>query len=110
MAVGLVVADSQPPSADTLYDRIQVRLASGKPDDLLACEDDANLFLTYYRGDHRSREMEKLGDDIELTILEKGLENKAKLGSSAAQLSLVERMFLEAIRLESVDPPACVES
>src|SRR5262245_37779405 len=111
MGVGLVVADFlQPPSADTLYERIQARVSSGKPDDLLACEDDVGLYLKYYRtGDARSREMEKLSDDIELTTLENRLENKAKLGGSGDKLGFVERAFLEAIRLESVDPPACLE-
>ncbi len=110
MAVGLVVAYFlQPPSADTLYDRIKERLASGDPADLLACEDDVKLFLTYYTPDPRSREIERLGDDIELTALENRLENKAKIMGSTAQLSLVERAFLEAIRLEAIDPPTCVE-
>jgi serine/threonine-protein kinase len=110
MAVGLVVAYFlQPPAADTLYQRIHARLASGDSADLLACEDDVKLFLTYYRADSRSREMEKLSDDIELTSFENRLENKAKIAGSLAQLSLVERAFLEAIRLESSDPPACLE-
>jgi serine/threonine-protein kinase len=110
MAVGLAVAYFlQPPSADALYDRVKSRLAAGDPADLLACEDDVNLFLTYYRADSRSREMEKLSDDIELTTLENRLENKAKMSGTTAKLSLVERMFLEAIRLESSDPPTCVE-
>ncbi len=110
MAVGLVVAYFlQPPAADTLYDRVTARLASGDPADLLACEDDVNLFLKYYRADPRSREMEKLGDDIELTTLENRLERLSKMANATTKLSLVERAFLEALRLESLDPPACVE-
>ncbi len=110
MAVGLAVAYFlQPPSADTLYDRIKERLASGDPSDLVACEDDVSLFLKYYSPDARSREMERLKDDIELTTLENRLENKAKIAGSTDKLSLIERTFLDAIRLESIDPPACVE-
>jgi serine/threonine-protein kinase len=110
MAVGLVVAYSlQPPAADTLYDRIQERIVSGDESDLLDCEDDIQSFLQHYSADPRSREMERRQQDIELVKLENRLERQAKMSGNATKLGLVERAFLDAIRLEAHDPPGCLE-
>jgi serine/threonine-protein kinase len=109
VAVGLVVAYFlQPPSADTLYERVKQRIATGQSG-LLACEEDIHTFRKYYSADHRAREMERHLDDIELINLENRLERQSKMAGPNAKLGLIERTFLEALRLETLDPPACVE-
>jgi len=108
--VGLVVAYFlQPPTADALERRINERLSERGNGGLLACEDDIRAFLEHHSTDTRAAKMWPLLDDIELLKVERRLEQQAKQPNSSNRLTHAELAFLEAIRLEDTDPPACLE-
>lgn len=110
LAVGLTVYYFlQPPSADTLYDRVTQRIEQHGDRGLEDSEEDLLTFRDNYPADPRAREMERWRADIELLNMETRLERMAKRPTSRERLTPVELTYLDALRLESLDPPGCLE-
>jgi hypothetical protein len=94
----------QPPSADTLYARVDSRARSGDIEQLLEAEDDIRSFLARHARDPRARTMEEYKAEIELERLQRKLERRSRLTLGAESLTPVERAYVDAIRYLRLDP------
>ncbi len=93
----------QPPSADTLYNRVQHETAGGSIEALEQSEEDIRQFLSHFPSDPRSRELDEYMERIETSRLEKRLELQAKGMKLQTALSPVERCYIEAMHAASSD-------
>jgi predicted Ser/Thr protein kinase len=110
LAVGLTIYYfMQPAAADTLHQRVKQRIAQHRDRGLLDSQEDISTFLQYYSADPRAREMEGYERDIELLNMESRLERRVNRPMLGEPLTLVELAYLDALRVESSDPPGCVQ-
>jgi serine/threonine-protein kinase len=79
----------QPPSAETLYQRIAAAAESGDVRGLQASRADIATFLNHYPDDRRAEELRELADEIE---------------SEAKQAHPVQRAYTEARRYQMINP------
>lgn len=97
----------QPPSADSLYERIKIDVADGKIKSKLNAEADLREFLTRYSNDHRAKEFRGLERDLELYHLEQEFElrlkSRLKKYEKDENLQPIERAYLEALRYLRLD-------
>ncbi len=87
----------QPPSADTLYRRVQSKTAGGSTEALEQADDDIRQFLKLFPGDPRSHELDEYVERIDTSRLEKRLELRAK------GVTPVERSYIDAMHAASTD-------
>ena len=110
LAAGLIVVGLclwyllQPPSADALYARIDVKTAAGPGDSLLQAEDDIQQFLLRFSGDPRCEALHEHLRQVELTRLERMLDLQGKGLAPAANLIPIERTYLDALNYAWLDP------
>lgn len=96
----------QPPSADSLYERIVARRDLDDIESLLAAESDIDRFLAMYAGDPRSRTLREYAQEIELYRLERRFERTAAGLFRSETRTPVERDYLDALQLARSDPEA----
>jgi hypothetical protein len=94
----------QPPSADTLYDRITDRITNEGDSGVIASEEDIEIFLRHHPRDRRSAELQRMQEQIDLLRLERTLERQARRRSGQEGLSLIELHYLEAMNAKATDP------
>jgi serine/threonine-protein kinase len=94
----------RPPSADALYDKI-ITVADDKSiDSLLDAEKYMQEFLSRYSSDLRAGKIRNFMYEIDLYRLEKRVERRSK-GMASTERSLpIERAYMEAMNLVSLDP------
>ena len=93
----------QPPPPDELYERV-METSVGELDDLVEAEQGARQFLEHYGSDPRAEEIRGLLEEIELAHLERRYERRARLRTGAGGMSLVERDYIDALRLANHEP------
>ena len=93
----------QPPSADSLYDRITAAIGDGSLASKLAAEDDIREFLHRYSNDPRAKEFHAIERDIELHNLERAFELRLKGFGKNEDLQPIDRAYLEALRYLRLD-------
>jgi eukaryotic-like serine/threonine-protein kinase len=86
----------QPPSANTLYHRIQRQTADGAADTSSQAEDDIHQFLERYPDDERRAEVSDALERLELSRLERRL-------SLHGPKSPVERCYIDALNTARTD-------
>ncbi len=92
-----------PPSADALYDKIIAITADRKVESIQSAEGSIQEFLTRYSSDPRAGRLRNYMREIELYRLEKQFERKAKGLPTAQGLLPVERAYVEAMNMASLD-------
>jgi serine/threonine protein kinase len=104
MLIGLGFYMARPPSADTLYSRIELAVGNGsQPDRLLEAEDNIQSFLTRFPNDPRSPQLKSYAQEIQLQHLQRRM-NLGPLLSGRTLNEPIARDYDEAIRDESGDP------
>jgi serine/threonine-protein kinase len=98
---------SQPASADELYARIHTHLEDESAAPPNAVEREMIQFLEHYRDDPRAAEIERRYGRLELSRLQRRMEEKAWRPSRAAGPP-VEQMYLEISRLVPTQPELAV--
>jgi len=93
LIVAGIVYFSQPPSADALFASIEKQATEG-PAALVEVQEEIQQFLTRFPDDPRSERIAELQEELELHRLSRRL--KRRYAASPANLSAVERAFLEA--------------
>jgi serine/threonine-protein kinase len=94
----------QPPTADTLYDRIAAKTADQSIGSILQAEGDIRDFLNRYSNDSRAGRVREYQREIELRNLENKFNQRVKGLASAKSLEPIERAYLEAINYVHLDP------
>jgi hypothetical protein len=114
LAVGLIAIGLlawrllQPPSADATYRRISDQVEAGDSDSLLQAEDDIRDFLMRFPSDPRCETLRGHAREIDLTRLERKLELQARGRMATANLTPVERLYLDALRHAWTNPDVCM--
>lgn len=97
----------QPPTADSLFERIKSTIADGSIQSKLRAEDDLREFLHRYSNDPRAKEFRGVEKDIELHRLEQEfnsrLNSRLKKYASEENLQPIERAYLESLRYMRLD-------
>jgi serine/threonine-protein kinase len=93
----------QPPSADTLYERINEATADGTADSLLDAEEDIREFLMRYAEDPRADTLRQYVQEIELHRLERRFERRLRGLGTTERLLPIERDYLEALHYVRID-------
>jgi serine/threonine-protein kinase len=101
---GVIYFASRPPSADQLYSRVKGAMDDGGVEELVSVETDLDKFIETYAADPRAAELRGFQDELELYRLQRRFEARAKRPAGVAELSPVERAYLEAVRLAASDP------
>jgi serine/threonine protein kinase len=105
IAVGLSVwYFLQPPSKETLYERITARTGDDTAPSLLKAEGDIDAFLRLYSKDPRCEQLRQYKREIDLYRLERKFELRARGLAQAEHLLPIERAYLEAINYVRLDP------
>jgi serine/threonine-protein kinase len=100
----------RPPSADALFGRVQRAAETGNGEALLPVEGDLRRFLELYPEDPRSTQVRSYLNDLENYRLQRRMLQEARRGRLAGEdASTVQRALLEALALESSDPPAALK-
>ncbi|MBN1393716.1 MAG: serine/threonine protein kinase [Pirellulales bacterium] len=99
----------QPPSADSLYERIAAATADGKIESIVWTEDDIRDFLNRYSNDPRAAEIRKLDDKIDLYNLEQKFNRRLKGRERTDNLQPIDRAYLDAIRSAEDDKELCAK-
>lgn len=94
----------QPPSADSLYERISAAAREGNTDALLDARDDIRQFTNLYSNDPRANELRDYQQQIELQEAERRLDRRARSGNRNETLSPIELAYIDAIRVAPADP------
>jgi hypothetical protein len=110
LAIGLLAYYMlQPPSADSLYRRVQRQTADQSIESIEKAEDDIRQFRDHFAGDPRCQEMDEFVERIETSRLETRLELHAKGMKLQASLSPVERCYIEAMHAADADVDSGIE-
>jgi hypothetical protein len=94
----------QPPSADSLYNRITETTADHSIGSILQADGDIHEFLNRYSGDSRAWQIRDLERDIELHNLQSKFNQRMKGLASTDSLQPIERAYLEAMNYSQLDP------
>lgn len=96
----------QPPSADSLYERIMARTANGALGAILEAEDDIREFLSRYPDDPRTAQVRQFEKEINLRQyqIERQFEPPLKRTSRDKDLKPIERAYWEALNYLHLDP------
>ncbi|MCD4726432.1 MAG: hypothetical protein K8R46_02135, partial [Pirellulales bacterium] len=93
----------QPPTADSLYNRIKAETAGGSIASIVRADGDIHEFLNRYSNDPRAVELRGFEREIDLHKLERQFERRLKGLGGADNLQPIERAYLEAIRYIRLD-------
>jgi serine/threonine-protein kinase len=93
----------QPPSADALYKRIDVRASDPSPNALPQAEGDIREFLSRYSGDARAGRLRVYEKEIDLYWLEKRFQGRVKGLAGTEGLQPIEQAYLEALNYLRLD-------
>jgi len=99
----------QPPTADTLYRRIERHAASGSTDVPQQTEDDIGQFLVRFPRDPRSDGLRNYAEKIEIAHLKSRLELIEKGFNVQPSPSPLERVYLDVLNAARVDPEAGIK-
>ncbi len=88
----------QPPTADSLYNRIKAETAGGSIASVVRANGDIREFLNRYSSDPRAVELRDFEREIDLHNLERKFERRLKGLERTDNLQPIERAYLEAIR------------
>ncbi|GAB6167518.1 serine/threonine-protein kinase [Thermostilla marina] len=99
----------QPVDADTLYDRIQAKVADRSESSLLEAEDDITDFLSRFPGDRRAPLLREYASEIELIRLERRLQFRLRHEMTNQVVVPIERDYLDALRLAEEQPEEAIE-
>jgi hypothetical protein len=108
VAAGIWFA-TRPPGADSLYRRIRAAAAEGDTQRLKDVENQIVDFLARYGGDSRAAEIQSYQDDIEADRRARRFERPTRRLRDDAQLSPLDRAYLEASQLIASDPDRALE-
>jgi eukaryotic-like serine/threonine-protein kinase len=97
---------SRPPSADSLYVRIENVVTQSQRGHLTEVRQQITEFLQLYAGDPRAAQVRTWQLDYDAYVLWRRLEVDARKRGGAEYMPNVERAFLEAMRTEAVDRDA----
>lgn len=104
----------QPKSADALFHSIERKLpenpSTASASALFSVENDVNKFLELYHKDPRAHVVKSYSNEIQLAHQERLLERRLNSLSGNHQLLPVERAYLEAISLSSIDPEEAIKN
>lgn len=107
LSVGAVLwYQLQPPSANTLYQRVK-QAADESPDRLLLAERDVESFISFYPRDTRTDEVERYQQQIDRLKFRQKMERLARRLAAGDKLSPIQASFVEFIRLENSDSQRC---
>jgi serine/threonine protein kinase len=98
----------QPPTADSLYQRIAAQTKDGSIDALLQSEDNIGEFLERYPDDSRAFKVRKYQREIGLYRLERKFDLRLKGLTGSEDLLPIERAYLEAISYAKTNPEQCI--
>ncbi len=94
----------QPPSADSLYERIDAAEQAEDEQRLLDVDDDVKKFLHYYRSDPRAHDVRDVEDAISDIRMHRGATVEIKSLARRYRDSPTGQEFLAAIELSKIDP------
>jgi hypothetical protein len=94
----------RPPSADTMYGRIQSLAADEDPDRLLDAAADIDDFLERFPDDERAELLRKYQEEIALLRLERRFALRSRQLTRDPNLLPVERDYIEAMHQIGADP------
>jgi eukaryotic-like serine/threonine-protein kinase len=97
----------RPPSADRLYQRIQVLATDENPGRLFDASDDVQSFLNRFPDDERAPELRKYQEEIELLQLERNFASRARLARDQPLLP-IERDYMEAVSHSASSPDLAI--
>lgn len=105
LAVGLTVWwFLQPPTADSLFDRIEAKTADGSIDSISQAEYDIQKFLDLYSSDRRAAKLRKYRTEIELDRMQKEFNQTILRRHKTDKYSPIERAYIEALNYVQLDP------
>jgi tRNA A-37 threonylcarbamoyl transferase component Bud32/TolA-binding protein len=93
----------RPPTADALYQRITAAAEEGE-EKLALAESDIQDFLDRFPDDQRHPDVAEYQEDVRLYRLRRRLERRVRQRASGDGLLPVEQVYLEAIRLATLEP------
>ncbi|MFZ5832305.1 MAG: serine/threonine protein kinase [Planctomycetota bacterium] len=97
----------QPPSADSLYERIRTEHEEGTSE-LLGVEDEIDEFLVRFPNDTRSATLRTYRNEIELYRMERRLDRRIRNLRPDESLLPIERAYLEAVGHVQTDPDEAI--
>ncbi len=103
---GVLWYQLQPPSANTLYQRVK-QAADESPDRLLLAERDVESFISFYSRDARAGEVERYQQQIDRLKFRQKMERLSRRLAAGDKLSPIQASFVELIRLENSDSQRC---
>ncbi|MCC7087405.1 MAG: protein kinase [Pirellulales bacterium] len=99
----------RPPTAASLFQQIEAAAESDNADALLGVADQVQVFLSRFPRDERAATVRRYEDEIDLLRMEQRFRLRLRFLGSAAELTPVERDFLEATNLETTEPERAAE-
>jgi serine/threonine-protein kinase len=113
LAVGALIASgiwyfSRPSSAEALYGRIMAVAREGESGDLARVDDEMDEFLRRFPTDERAQEVRALHEEWDLYRLQRQYERRARLRGGSDSLGPIERAYVEATQLASINPQAAI--
>ncbi len=99
---------SRPLSADALYAKINAAVSARTDQSLLEVEEELNDFLRRFPADPRVAKLGEIADRAERIRMDRRLTGLAKRTRSAEKLSVAERIYVGAVRLEERHPEEAV--
>ncbi len=94
----------RPPSADQLFEQIELVADDERPDRLLDAADDIQAFMESYPDDPRSVRLAKYQEEIELMRLERRFARRSRQLTRDDSLTPLERDYIEAVNQIGIDP------
>jgi serine/threonine-protein kinase len=94
----------RPPSANRLYERIQLLAADENPQRLLEASDDVKSFLERFPDDERAPKLQNYQEEIDLLRLERSLASRSRLATRDQPLLPIERDYLQATSHVAANP------
>lgn len=99
----------RPPSADTLYRRIEQAAGSADENALAGAESELDQFLASYPRDPRRSEIAGWKDRLKREQEQRRFERRARRGGDRESLNVVERLYAEAMQWTAARPDRAVE-
>ena len=108
MIIGLGWYFMRPPTADTLFQRIESIAADDKPERLLDAEDDIRRFLARFPDDPRGAKLKTYLDEIDLLHLERRVQRLPRQLAAGKSVAPIQRDYVEAISLAGTVPERAI--
>jgi serine/threonine-protein kinase len=110
--LGLAYWLSRPPSATSLFQRIQATVVAENEDALLEAEPTVQRFLELYPEDTRASEIKETLDEISILKTLRRLQVRSGYRADkfdAQSIDPIEQSTIDCLRLASVDPKAAIK-